>query len=150
MDSQQLEQHIGADTELHRHFRGVFARNTLPAELRPGAYIVNTKNKDQVGEHWISLWVNEDAVIEFMDPLAKSPVTYGWSPSRPYIYNRDRIQPKHSVLCGAYCLYYLYFRCRGKVMQHIIGSLLPLSKTNDDLMKIFLGVLSVPEANKQF
>ena len=142
MDNRELERYTTTDRKLRPFFRGVFARNSLPAELLPGAYIINTKNSNRAGEHWVSLWVNNDASIEFMDPLGKHPRTYGWRYSEPCTHNRQAIQPHQSVLCGAYCLYFLYYRSRGGSMRDIIQSMLPLTSRNDDLVKIFLEALT--------
>jgi hypothetical protein len=119
MDSFEISLKLKGDRCLKRVVWGVFPRNRLPAPLLPGGYVVNTDNIDGPGIHWIALWVKEES-IEFMDSFGHKPSHYGWSFSLPTLYNIKPLQSRNSAACGAYCLYYLYYRCRGIAMDDIL------------------------------
>ena len=126
---------------LRCHVWGVYARDQVPIRLLPGGYIANTENADRKGEHWISLSVNGDYSVEFVDSLAQIPIKYDWEFTSPWTYNSQRIQPPNSGLCGGYCLYYLFFKSRGLSMSHIMQSLPNLSG-NDATIRHFLSLLN--------
>lgn len=131
---------------LHRHVnlledvRGVFARNQLPNNLPPGGYVVNTDNADGAGIHWIALWALDDAV-EFMDSLGLPPEQYGWTFTRSVLMNTRQLQSTDSATCGAYCIYFLYFRSLGLSMQSILEFFTDDTRGNDLHVTRFLRLL---------
>ena len=105
----------------------VVAKDTLPevVDTYPSAFVCNTHDGDQPGEHWIAIYV--DVFGDYFDPYGQQPehVEFTnfmnehcseWSPN-------DRVlQSPISTVCGHYCIAFLMFRCR-KVSMHDFTSL---------------------------
>jgi hypothetical protein len=131
MDEGQLKTAIGRDPYLKRFSWGVFARDELPRDLFPGAYLVNTQDRGTPGQHWFALFVTEDGLVEFADSLGRKPTDY--KIRLDCIYYSDAVQPPGSELCGLYVLYYLYWRTRN-IPFHVIMSTLN-TEHNDSVVK---------------
>ena len=119
---------------------GVFSRDGLPRQLLQGGYIMNTDNIDGPGVHWIALWMDSDR-LEFMDSFGHSPEYYGWSFNVPTLRNAVQFQSDQSITCGAYCLYFLYYRCRGFSMKSILENFSSDRTANDYTVTRFLHAL---------
>ena len=67
----------------------------------------------------------EGELAEYFDPLGKDPDTdfqnYLTLQSKGYMFNTQRCQNYMSNLCGQYCLFYCYFRARGRGMGTIFN-----------------------------
>ena len=95
-------------------FRGTFSANTVPLINlnETQAFIVNTQNNNQPGEHWTVLIVNKSRCIFFysfgiellnlsiLDSLKNLGVKF-------YRYNTKPIQPLFSENCGYYCIAFI-------------------------------------------
>ena len=46
-------------------FNGVYSRDNLPATIKKGAYVINLDEYDDIGTHWIALYVRNNEVIYF-------------------------------------------------------------------------------------
>ena len=46
-------------------FNGVYSRNNLPNKNKKGAYVINLDEYENMGTHWVSLFVKTDEVIYF-------------------------------------------------------------------------------------
>ena len=134
MDSAQLLLLLQSDPVMQQHTWGVFARDELPPNLLPGGYLVNTQNRDQGGEHWVVVWRTEDGRVEFMDSLGQKPEYYGWTFTVPVQWNQRQIQDNNSIACGAFCLYYLYYRSRLVSMSAILNSFSNDTVLNDTIV----------------
>ena len=141
MDSTQLTTLIRSDSVMRHSIWGVFPRDKLPPSLLPGGYIVNTDNSDQRGQHWIALWRSENGHIEFMDPLGQKPEYYGWKFTVPVQWNQRQIQSDDSIACGAFCLYYLYYRSRLVPMSTVLHVFSHNTALNDDIVNKFIKML---------
>jgi hypothetical protein len=118
MDNHQLNRAVHNDQVLSTHVWGVMARDDLQLfDLFPGAYIVNSVDRQLPGEHWLAIFVTTSGNIEFFDPLARRPGHYKLS--LDCLYNTEPIQPLDSNLCGLYILFFLYWRTRGLSMKQI-------------------------------
>ena len=131
---------LQSDPAMRSSVWGVFPRDKLPPPLRHGGYIVNTDNSDQKGQHWIAIWRNDDGHVEFMDPLGRKPEYYGWTFTVPVKWNQRQIQSDDSIACGAFCLYYLYYRCRLVSMNTVLHVFSNNTRLNDSIVKEFLRV----------
>jgi len=138
MDALQIHNKLNSDDLLKDNVWGIFARDELPATLLPGGYIMNNKPRGDPGEHWIALWIGTDRV-EFMDSLGRTPHAYKWK--TPATYNPNQLQKKDSDTCGAYCLYFLYYRSRNISMQHILEVFSDDCVENDKYVSDFVKML---------
>ena len=50
-------------------FNGIYSRNNLPKIIKKGAYIINLDEYENIGTHWLALFVKTNEVIYF-DSLA--------------------------------------------------------------------------------
>ena len=94
--------------------------NKLQFPVKPVYLIVNTDNSGQTGSHWLVIAVFS-RVIEVFDPLGfqifrwpRIPCEilkflHSHSVNRKIILS-DRVQSRNSILCGFYCLFYIYSR----------------------------------------
>lgn len=140
MEAGEIRNILQRHAILVEHVRGVFARDQLPEHLPPGGYIVNTDNADGPGIHWVALWVEEDSV-EFMDSFAHDPEYYGWSFSLSLLMNARQLQSDNAITCGAYCLYFLYFRALGLSMETILEFFSVDTRLNDLHVSRFVALL---------
>lgn len=119
---------------------GVFARDRLPAHLEPGGYIVNSDIEAGGGEHWMALWVT-DQEVEFMDSFAEEPEYYGLTFLFPMLMNSRQLQSDNAVTCGAFSLYFLFFRSLGLSMETILSFFSSNTHANDSHVTQFVGML---------
>ena len=119
---------------------GVFARDQLPTHLERGGYIVNSDIESGGGEHWLTIWVTEDE-LEYMDPFAEDPEHYGLTFLFPMLMNSRQLQSDDAVTCGAFSLYFLFFRTLGLSMQTILSFFSSDTRANDAHVTQFVGML---------
>ena len=104
-----------------RSFAGCFACDELESlSLRsfPIYLIVNTDKRGMSGKHWVAIRVSKSHV-ELFDSLGllhnnRLPTEIlafiqRFSISRTFVFNKP-IQPRNSVLCGFYCIFYIFIR----------------------------------------
>lgn len=100
-----------------KFFRGIFASDTVPSNLKDGYFIiVNTDKSSGGGKHWFTI-VRRQNVIECFDSLGVNDAKKSYLLTNlkfknvQYLkFNSTPIQPLMSVLCGQYVLYFLYER----------------------------------------
>ena len=98
------------------------AKDTLPevVSMYPFAFVCNTHDSDQPGEHWVAMYVDE--IGDYFDPYGQMPQhaeftnfmnehCLQWSP------NDHILQSPISTVCGQYCVAFLMFRCRNISMH---------------------------------
>ena len=78
--------------------------------------IINLDSQIGPGTHWVC-YRNIDKYCEYFDsfglPMPEEVLTYLSNGGKQIIYSHDQIQERNSVLCGYWCLYFLYERQRG-------------------------------------
>lgn len=107
-------------------FLGVFASDRLPARLphkRPVLMVCNTDRHDQVGRHWVVIYVGTDSRGEYFDSLNQPPpqtfLNYLNKNCNSWSWNPRQLQSLASHFCGNYCVYFSLFRCLGYSMNAI-------------------------------
>ena len=125
----------------------VVAKDRLPdiVSTYPSAFVCNTHDSDQPGEHWIAMYVDECG--DYFDH-------YGLEPEHTEFTNfmnkhcsewssNDRIyQSRISTVCGQYCAAFLMFRCRN-VSMHAFSRLFTTDLVaNDCRVFDWLGALT--------
>ena len=125
MDTSELEKYMLNDPCIASLYGGVVPKDILPEEVqKPKLYIVNLDESSKKGSHWISLFLLNNAVSEYFDPLGHSPDTfvekYMEKQSTCYLSNVKQCQSSFSNSCGKLCLFYCYFRSRGKSLGEIL------------------------------
>lgn len=99
---------------------GVYAADQLPHRISPStAMIVNTDPHNEDGTHWVAFYLDGEeesrGIIEFFDSYGQPPHLYFYQEflrrnARRYLYNEHRLQSDNTLVCGRYCLVYLYLR----------------------------------------
>ena len=107
-----------------KHFRGVFSKDVLPTQIKnKECGIVNLDNHIGPGTHWVA-YRNIERFCEYFDSfglmMPSEVKKYMATSGKQLEYSGDEIQERDSVLCGYWCLYYLWERQRGRSILHTI------------------------------
>ena len=106
-----------------KHFSGIYSRDGLPHAIRKECGIINLDDIQGPGTHWVC-YRNLDNVVEYFDPfgliMPKEALVYFRTSEKQIIYSMDEIQNRNTVLCGYWCLYYLFERQKGKSILDVI------------------------------
>ena len=107
----------------------VFPSDAL-TEIRdkPELIICNTDPSNKPGKHWLLFFFFYDDKVDFYDSLGNDLSHYGKELNQLlnrfanfYQSTHIRTQPENTALCGYYCLYFAYKRCKGHSMEKIIN-----------------------------
>ena len=109
-----------------KKFRGVFSRDNLPKRIRKEECgIINLDDFSGPGTHWVC-WRNgsDEDICEYFDsfglPMPTEVMEYLIKSGKTLFYSPDEIQERSSVLCGYWCLYYLFERQNGKNIFEVL------------------------------
>lgn len=139
MNSIQISKALKKDPVTRRFFIGVFSCDQLPQKLYkyPMCLIVNTDPYSKPGKHWLAMYIPSPATLEFFDSYGhppsyfKGPISRFSSRFQYMNYNDVPLQSEFSAVCGQYCIYFLYSRCRGRNLKSIVKSFHSNSEYND-------------------
>jgi hypothetical protein len=130
---------------LAKHFEGVYPLNKLPflhwRSRKPLGLIVNTDTADLPGKHWVACLLLPDGRGECFDSFGQIPpprVQFWMNKHclRSWTYNRITFQSPLSTLCGAYCIYYLYYRIvHGMTLDDIVRRLKSMPDSDDVVLR---------------
>ena len=148
MNTFQLAQVLSKDPFTRESFAGVYACNQLSSiEINEysKSFVVNTDPMELPSAHWIAIYFNEQMKGEFFDSYGKHPIHYN-----KYFLDfmkRNGVQREHNKIqlqralpsvCGQYCIYFLYHRCRKRSMSSIVNSFVNDKLRNDQLVYDFV------------
>jgi len=120
MRGELLRKLISTDKFIEYHFAGVFTPDTIiPLKKSQQFLICNTATEDQEGKHWILLF-RSFSTIELFDPLGFQAIDRDILKSNALFlrgisniqFNSNRLQSDDSVLCGEYCLLFIFNRIK--------------------------------------
>lgn len=141
MNTFQLWYALSGNPVTATKFDGVYSADTICDVPSCDLIVCNTDISTNAGKHWIIFYRDGDK-LEFFDSLGKTVEAYG-SLFEKFVLDTGvqnvvtvphRIQPPNSALCGEYCLYYAYARCKGENMKEIIRHV-PSAQT----LNVFIG-----------
>ena len=137
MNTNQIQCVIDCDSVLKYKVLGVFARNQIPKRVDsfPCGFIVNTDNSDQPGTHWLAFYLKSENETELFDSYGHKPELFHFKATQ---YNNQRLQSSTTNVCGQYCLYFLFNRCRGRSMNAIIRQFTNDYAKNDAFVNNFI------------
>ena len=100
-----------------KHFRGIYSRDNLPQKMKKDEVgIINLDSQIGPGTHWVA-YRNGDKYAEYFDSfgliMPKEIMQFMSTSGKRLMYSGDEIQERDSVLCGYWCLYYLFERQKG-------------------------------------
>ena len=93
------------------------------------------------GTHWVC-YRNIDNVVEYFDPfgliMPNEALVYFHTSGKRIVYSMDEIQNRNTVLCGYWCLYYLFERQWGNSILNVIHN--PhFDNDNSDFIQEYFG-----------
>ena len=117
-------------------FIGVYSSNNLPDKVKYGAYVVNLDAYSDIGTYWIALYVNNKTVTYFdsfgIEHISKEVKKF--INNKNIIANIFRIQAYDSVMCGYFCIGFIYYIFMGKSLTDYTNLFSPNNfKNNDDI-----------------
>ena len=127
-------------------FNGVYSRNNLPNKIKKGAYVINLDKYENMGTHWISLFVKPKYTVYFdsfgvehipkeINKFSNNETTRSSSLERIKS-NIFRIQAYDSIMCGYFCIEFINYMLKGKTLLHYTNLFSPNdSKKNDRIIK---------------
>ena len=124
-----------------KHLRGIYSRDRLPNKIKKECGIINLDDIKGPGTHWVC-YRNLDSVVEYFDPfgliMPSLALKYFNTSGKQIVYSIDEIQNRNTVLCGYWCLYYLFERQNGKSILDVIHN--PhFDNDNSDFIKEYFG-----------
>ena len=130
MNTKQLWTALTLNPSTNKYFDGIYSSDTLKdVKEKPELIICNTDPSHKPGKHWLLFFFDGDEV-DFYDSLGKDLTSYGVefvNFANKYAKSINqcqvRTQPPRSSLCGQYCLYYAYLRCKGNTMEYIVNTM---------------------------
>jgi hypothetical protein len=145
MDSLQLRYAL---LQSSKTFTAVCAKDQLKGiKEKSFAIICNNEDSSMPGMHWLCFYKNDqDTSVQFFDSFGMPIEFYGKDfcefaaeNGKKLTFSKFQYQSNSSNLCGAYCLYVLYYRCLGKSFDEILrGFSLEDTKLNDSLIASFI------------
>lgn len=145
MDTQQLTMIMEKDSLTKSLFRGVFAADKLPKNVKyfPSLYIVNTGTSNTDGEHWTVIYFSRNKNTEFFDSFGNPPDMFKFHDfvernSITVTFNSKQLQGNLSITCGGYCVYFALYRCRGIKMYNICSKFQKDYSVNDKMISEFM------------
>ena len=103
-------------------FNGVYSRNNLPKIIKNGGYIINLDEYEDIGTHWIALYVKNNEVIYFdsfgVEHIPQEiPIESNLPGNKDIKTNIFRIQAYNSIMCGNFCIGFIDFMFTNKTSQ---------------------------------
>ena len=127
-----------------KSLRGIYSRDRIPKKIRKECGIINLDDVSGPGTHWVC-YRNLSSVLQYFDPFglimpneAKKYFNTASPSGKRTVYSIDEIQNRNTVLCGYWCLYYLYERQRGNSILDVINN--PhFDSDNSDFIREYFG-----------
>lgn len=139
MNTAQLRQILSRDKFTKLYFLGVFPSDQLPTRIYqyPSSFVANVDSSTEPGSHWIAFYLPAPHRLEFFDSYGNPPDYYEGAISEfasrfhELEFNPVILQTNTTAVCGQYCIYYLYSRCRGRKLEKILYPFIKQHISND-------------------
>ena len=96
----------------------MYPRNNLPKTIKKGAYAINLGEYENIGTHWVALFVKPKYTIYFdsfgIEHIPKE-IKHAIG-NKEIKENIFRIQAYDSVMCGYYCVEFINYMLEGKTL----------------------------------
>ena len=103
-------------------FNGVYSRNNLP-KIKDGVYIINLDEYKSIGTCWIGLYVNGNNAMYFynfgVQCIPKQIKKF--MGNKKITKNICRTQAYDSIMCGYFCIGFIFFMLKGKSLLNNIN-----------------------------
>ena len=115
-------------------FIGFYSRDNLPDKIKDEAYVVNLDEYSDIGAHWIALDVNNKTVTYFdffgIEHIPKEIKSF--TNNKNIIANIYRVQNYDSVMCGYFCIGFIDYMFKGKILTDYTNLFTPNNFKKDD------------------
>ena len=127
-------------------FNGVYSRNNLPHKIKKGAYVINLDEHENTGTHWVSLLVKLKYTVYFdsfgiehfpkeTNKFINNDTTKSSAIARIKS-NIFRIKAYDSIMCGYFCIEFINYMLKGKILLDYTNLFSPNDfKKNDQVIK---------------
>ncbi len=114
------------------HFLGVLPCEHLtqtPLRRLPSSVIFKTHASNLPGEHWLTIYINEEGVGYFFDSFGNKHDDICFPPiinnflklnSRAVQYSAVQVQDFSSDTCGQHCVFFLYHMAKGRNYDYVL------------------------------
>ena len=118
-------------------FNGVYSRNNLPKTIKKGAYVIDLDEYENIGTHWIALFVKPKYTVYFdsfgIEHIPKEINKFIRNDIKRNIF---RIQAYDSIMCGYFCIEFINYMVKGKTLLDYTNLFSPNDfKKNDEIIK---------------
>lgn len=116
------------DPMMAAQFLDVYGADQVPCQPTTNQYprcaILNTDPIRHPSQHWVAVYWTSPTSGEFFDSCAEQPssLVQRWRCFDHFTQIPHALQAWNSDICGDYCLYYLYKRCRGVPLAKIVSN----------------------------
>jgi hypothetical protein len=129
MDSPTIEKILWSTLGGRKFFRGCFPSDKIPQPqglVFPSALIINEDPSFKNGSHWVSIFIKDKSSVFYFDSFAKPPIPIieqYLSKFKNVVKNHKCFQSILSQTCAHYCIYFIFYSCKGNKFDNIINSL---------------------------
>ena len=100
------------------------------------------------GEHRIAVYFDKHGKGENFDSYSLPPSVNGFTAlmernSKEWVHNDKTLQNLFSTTCGHYCVYFVFYRCRGYSMRDIVSRFSFNLTENDRKVDLFICAFSL-------
>ena len=119
----------------------MYSRNNLPKTIKKGAYVINLDEYENMGTHWVALFVKPKYTVYF-DSFGIEDIP---KEIKHAIVNKEikanifRIQAYDSIMCGYYCIEFINYMLEIKSLIDFTNLFSPngLKKNSQIIKRIF-------------
>lgn len=141
MFEQSIDEILKKDEYTKNIYLGSFARNELPTKPKhPSCFILNTDPRNKPGKHWLAFYYNQNGDCDFFDSYGKSPEYFNLEEyisktSNNWTWNKRRLQG-NSNFCGFYCVLFLLYKTRNKILNFFNEFYLNYTKNDKKILNL--------------
>lgn len=139
MNSLQIKNILSQDPVTKKYFLDVYPSDCIPSIIKhyPTCFVCNVDVSSEPGSHWVAFYISSPEKAEFFDSFGNGPTFFkGYiadfaSKFSKINYNPLTLQTNATAVCGQYCIYFLYSRCRGSSFKKILSNFVSNNLCND-------------------
>ena len=115
----------------------MYSRNNLPNKIKKGAYVINLDEYENMGTHWVSLFVKPKYTVYFdsfgTEHIPKEINKFFNNDIKSNIFI---IQAYVSIMCAYFCIEFINYMLKGKTLLDYTNLFSPNDfKKNDQVIK---------------
>ena len=104
-------------------FNGAYSRINFPKKIKDGAYVINLDEYADVGTQWIALFCKRSEIVYFNS----FGVEHTPEEIKELVINKNiganifPVQLNNSIMCGYFCIRFIYFMLAGKKLTDFMN-----------------------------